>query len=1037
MRCSIALTALLGFALFPPKHHAEPFGTSPTREQGTVGGATFTLPPGFVIEKIAGPPLVEHPMMGGFDPEGRLFLAESAGQNLKAQELLKDFPNFIRALEPADEQGVFRKSRIWADKMTFPMGALWHRGALYAASPPSLWRLLDSKGAGIATIREEVVAKFGFTGNAADIHGPFLGPDGRLYWCDGRHGHEITRPDGTMMKGKAARVFRCKPDGSNVEVVCGGGMDNPVEIAFTPECEPFVTVDILHTQPARNDAIIFALEGSVYPYHEVYKEFPRTGDLLPAVADLGWVAPSGLMRYRGDMFGKEYYGNLFSAQFNRNRIQRHIVERQGASFQVKTEDFLTSSDRNFHATDVLEDADGGLLVIDTGGWFRIGCPTSKIAQPEIKGGIYRIKKQGMSPVMDPRGLKVQWDNLSPTELVAYLDDARFMVRDRAVDQLAQASEKAIPALRKTILKAKSPRECRNAVWALTRIEHPDARAAVRLALTDKDLSVRLAALHSAGLLRDEEALPQLLKALGAKEPAVVRQAATALGRLRRAAAVPALMQAMEKGGDRFLEHALVYALIQINDPAAVAVYLKQPSPAVRRAALVALDQMPAGNLSREQVTPLLATADPALLKAVLAVIANRPAWGSEIVDLAKNWLAQPKAEPNRQESLRGLLIGLGKDKAIQAFVGQTLAKHDTPIWARLVLLDGIAQAPVEKMPQAWIEQLRQSLNHSDPQVALQTIAVIRQRNLVEPKLEVDMKRLAASADHTPELRIAAFAAVAPRWEMPGDNVFQLLTENVHPEKPPLLRLAAASALGRMKSLSEHELEALTHVLASAGPLELPHLLAPFEKAKDKALGEKLLAALARAPGLTSVSPAALEKAVDGFPAQIKERAKPLFAKLQVDHDKQRARLEELDGTLTGGDVELGKNVFFGPKASCFACHTAQGKGAHFGPDLSKISAVRSGRDLLEALVFPSASFARGYEPFLVETKAGQLHTGILARETGDALFLVTGDRQEIRVPRTQLESLAPGRVSIMPQGMDVTLTREELRNLMAYLQSLR
>jgi hypothetical protein len=35
------------------------------------------------------------------------------------------------------------------------------------------------------------VVPFGFSGNAADIHGPFLGPDGRFYWCDGRHGHEI------------------------------------------------------------------------------------------------------------------------------------------------------------------------------------------------------------------------------------------------------------------------------------------------------------------------------------------------------------------------------------------------------------------------------------------------------------------------------------------------------------------------------------------------------------------------------------------------------------------------------------------------------------------------------------------------------------------------------------------------------------------------------------------------------------------------------------------------------------------------------
>src|SRR5439155_1337202 len=99
--------------------------------------------------------------------------------------------------------------------------------------------------------RQELVTRFGFIGNAADIHGPFLGPDGRLYWTDGRHGHEIHQPDGRVLTGKAARVFRCRPDGRDVEVVCGGGMDDPVEVAFTPEGEAFATVDILHGRPQR------------------------------------------------------------------------------------------------------------------------------------------------------------------------------------------------------------------------------------------------------------------------------------------------------------------------------------------------------------------------------------------------------------------------------------------------------------------------------------------------------------------------------------------------------------------------------------------------------------------------------------------------------------------------------------------------------------------------------------------------------------------------------------------------------------------
>jgi putative membrane-bound dehydrogenase-like protein len=220
---------------------------------------SIKVPPGFVVETVAGPPLVEHPMFGGFDEQGRLYVADAAGVNLRSDDLLKQTPNRIVRLEDMNGDGTFDRSIVFADKMTLPMGVLWHRGALYTASPPSFWKLEDTDGDGKADRRTEIVTRFNFTGNAADVHGPFLGPDGRLYWCDGRHGHEIKGPDGKLMKGKAARIFRCKPDGSEVEVVCGGGMDNPVEVAFTEEGEPIATCNIMMPRP-RVDTLFHCVE---------------------------------------------------------------------------------------------------------------------------------------------------------------------------------------------------------------------------------------------------------------------------------------------------------------------------------------------------------------------------------------------------------------------------------------------------------------------------------------------------------------------------------------------------------------------------------------------------------------------------------------------------------------------------------------------------------------------------------------------------------------------------------------------------------
>src|SRR5206468_660044 len=96
---------------------------------------------------------------------------------------------------------------------------------------------------------------------------------------------------------------------------------------------------------------------------------------------------------------------------------------------------------------------------------------------------------------------------------------------------------------------------------------------------------------------------------------------------------------IRKGGDRFLEHAVIYALIRINDARATRIALTDPSPRVRQAGLVALDQMKDGGLTRQQVVPLLDTDDGDLQQAALDVMSRRPGWSGEAVGLLHGWLS--------------------------------------------------------------------------------------------------------------------------------------------------------------------------------------------------------------------------------------------------------------------------------------------------------------------------------------------------------------------------------------------------------------
>ena len=89
---------------------------------------TFTVPDGFEVELVAGPPLVERPVSASFDDQGRLYITDSSGSNDKPDKQVADPTHRVRRLEDSDGDGRFDKSVLFADKVMFPQGCLWHAG---------------------------------------------------------------------------------------------------------------------------------------------------------------------------------------------------------------------------------------------------------------------------------------------------------------------------------------------------------------------------------------------------------------------------------------------------------------------------------------------------------------------------------------------------------------------------------------------------------------------------------------------------------------------------------------------------------------------------------------------------------------------------------------------------------------------------------------------------------------------------------------------------------------------------------------------
>ena len=162
-----------------------------------LNGHTFTLPAGFTVEVAAGPPLVERPIVADFDEQGRLYVAESSGTNDKSAVQLENKPHRIVRLEDSDGDGRFDRRTVFADRMMFPEGTIWFAGSLYVAAPPSIWKLTDTDGDGVADRREEWFQGKTLTGCANDLHGPYLGLDGWIYWCKGAFAEQTYERPGT------------------------------------------------------------------------------------------------------------------------------------------------------------------------------------------------------------------------------------------------------------------------------------------------------------------------------------------------------------------------------------------------------------------------------------------------------------------------------------------------------------------------------------------------------------------------------------------------------------------------------------------------------------------------------------------------------------------------------------------------------------------------------------------------------------------------------------------------------------------------
>src|SRR5262249_35638455 len=159
------------------------------------------------------------------------------------------------------------------------------------------------------------------------------------------------------------------------------------------------------------------------------------------------------------------------------------------------------------------------------------------------------------------------------------------------------------------------------------------------------------------------------------------------GRARRVDAVRSLLTALKSVDDRNLQHASIYALIEIADRNSTAVGLKVASANIRRAALVALDQMENGGLTKSEVIPLLSADHPALQQSAWEIALKRPEWLTDVLGEVREGLLDPDTPQHRLLQLQESLCRASHVTAIQSFVAEMLEHRGAPLATRIMLMD--------------------------------------------------------------------------------------------------------------------------------------------------------------------------------------------------------------------------------------------------------------------------------------------------------------------------------------------------------------